>query len=152
METLGLSQLGPVGQADAAGGLTAFRTAPERLLIRTEDDSVFDQARDAVDESALCLLDLSHARTVIRLEGPEARNLLARLVSVDLRDDVMPVNGFALTGIHGVSVMLHRVTAAALPIYDLYIPYTWAASLWDLTCQAALPLGYEVASGARQGT
>ena len=105
--------------------------------------------RTEASNGALSVLDLSHARVVIRIEGLAAPDLLARLVSLDLYTGAFAEGRFALTGIDAVPVMLHRLADGAdAPRYDLFVPYSWAASLWDLTCHSALSLGYEV-SGKR---
>lgn len=137
-----------VGQVLEAGEHLVFRVAPERILVRTTDPGARDLVRDRADDEVLALLDLSHARTVFRIEGMASAELLARLASIDLCEDVFPVNSFALTAVHTVPVMLHRVPGDTMgPCYDLFVPYSWAASLWDLVCHTALPFGYEIRAG-----
>lgn len=148
MSALGFSSIGRVGQAQEADGHRAFRIAPERVLVRTADPDAWGLANDGAKQERLTFLDLSHARSVFRLIGSASPDLLARLVSIDLYEGAFPVNAFSLTGIHSVPVMLHRLSDEAMaPSYDLFVPYSWAASLWDLTCHTALPFGYEVTAG-----
>ena len=65
-------------------------------------------------------------------------NLLSRLISLDLYAGLFTEGCFALTGIEAVPVMLHRLADCAdTPRYDLFVPYSWAASLWDLACHSA---------------
>lgn len=145
LSALGFDGVGRVGQALVSGQQFAFRIAPERLLVRTDNRAAWDLATEASNSGALSLLDLSHARVVIRIEGMAAPDLLSRLVSLDLYKSVFTECRFALTGIEAVPVMLHRLADGAdAPRYDLFVPYSWAASLWDLTCHSALSLGYEV--------
>ena len=144
LSALGFNGIGRVGQALVSGEQHAYRIAPERLLVRTDNQVAWDLATEA-SNGALSVLDLSHARVVIRIEGLAAPDLLARLVSLDLYTGAFAEGRFALTGIDAVPVMLHRLADGAdAPRYDLFVPYSWAASLWDLTCHSALSLGYEV--------
>ena len=139
--------MGQVGEVSEASETRAFRIAPERVIVRTTHPGAWDTAVGLADGASVTLLDLSHARTVIRLEGSTAPDLLARVVSIDLHDAEFQENAFALTEIQSVPVMLHRLRdARAGRRFDLYVPYTWAASTWDLLCHCALPFGYEVAA------
>jgi len=145
LQELGFSRIGAVGQAQIVGDVTSFRIAPERILLRSADTTAWDYAKEVADANAISLLDLSHARTVVRLEGPEVKALLARLLSIDLHENEFTVNSFVLTGIHEVPVLLHRLeNDAKTPLFDLFVPYTWAASIWHLICHASLPFGYQV--------
>ena len=145
LTALGFSELGPVGVAQEAGSHCLFRVGPERLLIHSDSPAAWELTTGAADTRSITLLDLSHARTIVRIEGPAACDLLMRLVSLDLDKNVFREGRFALTGINAVPVMLHRLAAEIRsPIYDLFIPYSWAASLWDLICKASQPFGYQV--------
>jgi sarcosine oxidase subunit gamma len=147
LSALGFAEIGRVGWVQEAGAQFLFRIAPERLLLHSHSPTSWALAAEVADTSSITLLDLSHARTIIRIAGPAARDLLVRLVSLDLHEDIFPQGRFALTGINAVPVLLHRpADDAEAPRYDLFIPYSWAASLWDLICEASLPFGYQVAT------
>ncbi|MBT4905834.1 MAG: hypothetical protein HOM58_04935 [Rhodospirillaceae bacterium] len=147
LSALGFSDSGRVGLVQEAGAHRLFRIAPERLLIHSEIPMAWNLASELADTGALALLDLSHARTVIRIEGPVARDLLARLVPLDFHEDNFPAGCFALTGINTIPVLLNRsADRADMPGYDLFVPYSWAASLWDLICKASLPFGYQISN------
>jgi sarcosine oxidase subunit gamma len=79
--------------------------------------------------------DLGHSRTVIRITGTSATALLARGIAIDLDDGAFPVDRFAQTAIREVGVLLHR---AAGESFDLYVPRSFAAWLWDWLTEAAL--------------
>ena len=144
LSALGFTGDTRVGHALVSGEQRVFRLAPERILIRSDNTAAWDLASGAADSGALALLDLSHARVRFRIEGASAPDLLARLASLDFFPGAFVEESFALTGLHTVPVMIHRLEGDAdAPRYDLYVPYSWAASLWDYICQSALPLGYE---------
>jgi len=89
------------------------------------------------------VLDLGHARWVIRLGGPALDDLLARLVAIDVAGGALPVAGFVQTGIEGIGVLAHRLASEQV---ELYVPTTFALALWDLIRAAAMPFGYGVAA------
>lgn len=145
LTALGFGDVGAYGVAQDAGEAVAFRIAPERVLVRLPTRAPWDAATAGIDGAACPSVDLSHARTVIRIEGAAAADLLARLLPIDLHDTVFAPGRFAQTGLHAVPVLLHRRRdGAAGPAYDLYAPYTWAASIWAMVTECAAPFGYRV--------
>ena len=145
LSVLGLESIGTVGSAQTAGPYTTFRIAPERIIVRTADADALSRMAREIESDNLPLLDLSHARAVTRIQGLTAPEFLKRLVSIDLDPRAFTPASFALTEIHTVPVMLHRMADDSnIPCFELYVPYTWAASLWDLIRDTASPFGYEV--------
>ena len=117
------------------GDATAYRIAPDRILIEGAPDL------DSFATDALTVLDLSHARTAITLSGPKARTLLSQLTSVDMSAASFDVGHFVQTGMHHIGVLLKCVGPDR---FEILVPSTWAATLWDAICVNAMPLGYEV--------
>jgi len=147
LRDLGFAGIGDYGTAQRVPGALAFRIAPERVLVRLADPGAWHAVAAAADAAETPTLDLGHSRSVIRVAGPAAADLLARLVPIDLHAGVFPRDCFAQTGLHGVAVLLHRGDDGPVsPAYDLYVPYTWAASIWELVAECAAPFGYQVAS------
>jgi heterotetrameric sarcosine oxidase gamma subunit len=75
---------------------------------------------------------------------PVVEDLLARLAPLDVSLPAFPVGTFAQTGIHHVGVLLRRISAE---IFEILIPVTWAATIWELIGDAAAPFGYRVEGG-----
>jgi sarcosine oxidase subunit gamma len=98
-------------------------------------------AEPALPEGAGTVLDLSHARTVIRVEGPATEALMARLAAVDLRERAFPEGAVAATGMHHVSVMLHRRAGGI----EIHVFRSFALSLWEHIGEVAAQFGAEVA-------
>jgi len=145
LSVLGFSELGTFSKAQIAKEKTVFRVGPERILVWSSGAFEWNTIKSLADTNSLSFLDLSHARTIIQLEGVKAPDLLARLVSVDLNNESFPGQCFVLTAIHSVPVMLYRrLDGLKGPSFNLFIPYTWSASLVELICQTALPFGYVV--------
>lgn len=74
--------------------------------------------------------------------GGAAREVLERGIALDLHPTVFAVGHFAQTGLHHVPVLLERVGEQR---YALYVPTTWAVSVWEWLADAALPFGYDIA-------
>lgn len=125
------------GQSAAGGAGTLLRTEPLKWLLVAERAL----PRPAVEAADATLLDLSHARTVLRIEGSAALDLLSRLVPLDLRPRSFPEGRVAASGLHHVGVMLHRRG----PGFDLYLPRSFALSLFEHIAEAAAQFGAEIA-------
>ena len=67
---------------------------------------------------------ISSARAILRLSGPRASDVMARLCAVDFRDKSRQ---FHATGIHHVPVHIH----AKEGVFDIYMPRSFAESLTD---------------------
>ena len=139
----GLTNLGDFRTAQKGEATTAYRIAPDRLLIEGAPDLTCHATDDLV------ALDLSHARCVITLEGPQARTVLSQLTGVDVSERQFRPGHFVQTGMHHIGVLLSCVAGDR---FDLIVPSTWAATLWDALCVNATPFGYEVREDSSKET
>lgn len=133
--------------ANAAGvegapgpGLSAV--AAGRLLLRTEPLKwwLIGAAPPEMGGSGT-RLDLSHARTGLRVEGPAAGAVMARLAPLDFRSPAFAEGRVATAPIHHIGVTIRRGAAG----FELYIPRSYARSLWSLVGETAAQFGAEIA-------
>ncbi len=139
LERLGLAGVGDFRTAQAGKDCTAYRTAPDRILIRHSNRDMLIAALAEVDRSIGTVLDLSHSRSRFTLTGPAAEGVLSRVATLDFHPHAFPPGCFAQTGIHHVAVLIHRVAADH---FDLLVPVTWAASTYDYLRDNALSSGF----------
>ena len=124
-------------RAATVGNQKVFRIAPDQYWILGRGELTLEaQLRTAIPADAGCVTSLQGARTHLSIEGPSARDLLGRLVPVDLHPTVFPVGGFAQTGIHHVAGLLLR---ASEDRYEFFALRTFAAFTWEVLVDAALP-------------
>lgn len=135
LRTLGLTGLGDFQTAQHGPEVTAWRVAPDKLWLEGAGDL------SAFADAALMVLDLGHARTVITLSGPSARDLLSTVIAVDTRPDALPPGRFAQTGLHHVAVLVH---CAGPQSFEILVPGTWAETIWDFLVDSAGPFGVTV--------
>lgn len=79
------------------------------------------------------ILDLSHARTRLRIAGRRAAEFLNRHLPLDLRAAAFPEGAVASSQLHHVSVTLWRSRRG----YELFIPRGYALSVWEVLLQTA---------------
>lgn len=127
---------------DAAPGPGAAVKGSRGALMRIEPLKWWLYGVEAPDLNSEegAMLDLSHARTQVRVTGPSAAECLNRLIPLDLRNGSFPVNSAAATGMHHVGVTLWRSRES----YELFLPRGFAVSLWEVLFDTATQFGVEV--------
>lgn len=139
LRSLGLEGLGTYRQSQTAGDVTSFRTAPDRLLLEGCGDLT------AHGSAELMVLDLGHARTVITLEGPAARDLLSQVIAIDFTAGAFDAGEFLQTGIHHVGVLIHCTGSNR---FEILVPCTWAETIWEVLFENAVPHGLTIKEAA----
>jgi sarcosine oxidase subunit gamma len=120
-----------VGIAVEHAARTVMRVGPSHFWI------VGPEAEGLSDElgGSGALTSLSHSRTRIAIEGGPARNVLAKLVPIDLDPAAFGPGRFAMTGLHHTPVTLHCTGEES---FDLYVMRSFALDLWEVVTDAAL--------------
>jgi heterotetrameric sarcosine oxidase gamma subunit len=132
----------PNGTANA-GGATAIWIAPQRLwLVATAQHAVSLAGLPDLLAGRAAVTDLSHARVVLRLSGPQARSALAKLCRIDLHPKAFAPGRTAQTLLGQVPALIHCVDEA--PTFDLYLPRSLAQSAMEMLIDAAAEFGLEV--------
>jgi sarcosine oxidase subunit gamma len=88
--------------------------------------------------------DQHGGRTVLRLSGPRARDVLAKGLPIDLDPRVFPLGSAATSTISLIGVQLWQVDDA--PSYDIAVFRSVSASFWRWLTTSAAEFGYEVTS------
>jgi heterotetrameric sarcosine oxidase gamma subunit len=125
-----------------------MRVGPEELLVVSDDSSPPSHERVAALRRQLpanigSVLDLSHARCRIRIEGEHAVDMLGKLYALDFREHAFPVGRVQLTGHHHVPCALHRTGPAS---FDAYVFTTYARDQLETFADAALEYGVRAIS------
>lgn len=141
LDRLGFSGAGDFRNMQTANEAQVMRVAPNRLLLRHANPLALADVVSCLDVSRALTLDLSSARSVIRIEGLHAVQVMVRLSSVDFGFEAFPVTGFAQTGIHHVGVLIQRIGHTR---FDILVPTTWALSVWEMARETATPFCHDV--------
>ena len=137
------------GDTQAASLGLAMRTGPEELMI-VSDDAAQPASRETV--AALrqhvtadvgSVLDLSHARGRIRIEGERCVDALSKLFALDFRKDAFPVGKLKLSSHHHVPCAMHRIGSTG---FDVYVFTTYAREMLEAIADAALEFGMVLGS------
>ena len=125
-----------VSKKDIAG----FNIASGRWLV-SGDKSGLVAAIDAAAGEHGTITDLSHGRTVIRIDGQKSRWVLAKLFAVDFADSAFAAGNGLSTAHHDIHSQIQRVGPNA---FDIYVFRSFARSFWRLLRHSAEEVGYRV--------
>jgi len=121
---------------------TLMRSGPfEFLLIGQDDQAPSDRVallRQHVGADIGSVLDLSHARVRVSVQGEKAVDTLSKLYALDFRPAAFAKDSFALTGHHHIPCLLHRLDAQH---FHAYFFSTYARGQVGLLEDAALEFG-----------
>jgi heterotetrameric sarcosine oxidase gamma subunit len=131
----------PQGPRRAGTAEIAFiGTGPGTWLVtcEVEGSSLATQLKERVGPLA-SISDQSDAYPVLRLSGARGRDVLAKLVSLDLHPAVFNIGHSASTGAAHISVILWRLENApdGSSAFEIAFPRSMAGSLWHAIQEAA---------------
>lgn len=130
--------------------VTLVWSGPDQFLAFSQlpkTSPSIDEMEQAFSGSA-SLSNQSDGRCLIRISGPNARDALAKMTSLDLHDSVFPVGSAATTSIDHTAVNFWREAddASANPAYVALVFTSFADTLWHLFVESSLEYGVEVAA------
>jgi len=116
-----------------------LRTGPtEFMLVGESGADVAFALRGQITPEVGSVLDLSHARVRVHMQGPQAAAALGKLFALDFRDAAFPVGTLQLSGHHHVPCSVHRTGEDR---FDLYLLSTYAHGQLESLIDAALEYG-----------
>ena len=139
---LGLELPAP-GASTASADISILWCGPSRWLVvgaRAANAGLASALARAAP--ALAVVDLSHARTVLRLSGCRVRDVLAKICAVDLHPRAFALGGCAATVFARLPALVHLVNDT--PTFDIYVPRTFARESWDGFVAAAAEFGCDL--------
>ena len=102
-------------------------------------------AADAAGDEFVSVTDLTHGRALMRITGPDAADLLARLCGADLHDDMAPDGAALRSAVAGVATDIIRDdTQAGVPSYLLHCERSSGQYLFGALVSAGESLGIGV--------
>jgi len=145
----------PFGRADREQGWLVVGSGPGEWLVLAPPgaaaavtDWLATVAADAAGDEFVSVTDLTHGRALVRVTGPEAADLLARLCGADLHDDMAPDGAALRSSVAGVATDVVRddtmIDGAAVPSYLLHCERSSGQYLFGALVSAGESLGIGV--------
>jgi methylglutamate dehydrogenase subunit D len=93
------------------------------------------------DLASVC--DQSDGRTIIRVSGERAREVVATGMPIDLHPQAFRVGDVAVTSVGHISTQFWQVDQT--PTYELIVSRSFAVSFWQWLTDSAAEFGYRIA-------
>ena len=138
-------------EAVEAGDALLIWSGPDQFLVLSarEAGAALEKARSAFSGTA-SLSEQSDGRSLIRISGARARDMLAKVCSLDLHPAVFPVGAAAASSIDHTSVNLWRGKDSSVKEGDseatfyLLVFATFAESLWHTLLDSGAEYGITI--------
>ncbi len=114
---------------------------PGRYLVDSADQALATKLGNVIGADLGAVTDLSHARSVIRIDGPKASWVLSKGLALDLDPTAFPELDVAQSAIHEIGVLVRRLSVDR---FDLYVYRGFALSFWEWLTEAAAETGYRI--------
>jgi heterotetrameric sarcosine oxidase gamma subunit len=88
------------------------------------------------------IVDQSHARALLRVTGPRARDTLEKGLAIDLHPRAFATGFAAATSVAHIPVLLWQVDDR--PTYEFAVPRSYALSFWHWLEASAVAYGLEI--------
>src|SRR5581483_10693028 len=141
----------PFGRADRDQGRLVAGSGPGEWFVFAPPGAAGEVAgwlgtlaAGSAPEEFISVVDLTHGRALMRITGPDAPGLLARLCGADLHDDMAPDGAALRAPVAGVATDIVRDDRAAVPSYLLHCERSSGQYLFGALAAAGEPLGIGV--------
>ncbi len=122
--------------------LSALWLGPDEWMLTCAGGSETDVAESlsaALADHHAAVIDVTDSRTVLRLSGSGARELLAKGCALDLHQRGFALGDVAQTILAKAAVILHQTIDDAEetgPVFDIYVPRSFSDYLWSWLADA----------------
>ena len=117
-------------------------TGPNRwLIIEPETRDLTSLIKNQIKETSVAIIDLSHARSSIEIDGLMTRDLLLKGAAIDFHPEVFLINHCVQTTFFNSSALISCLDENR---FNILIARGLALDLWNKIHEAAEEFGYEV--------
>ena len=138
----GVRPSGVACSAVCEDGAAAIWVGPDRWLIVGKAGRDLERLlRAALPAGQAAITNQGHSRCVLRLTGPEVRNVLRKGATLDLDAARFRPGEARATGLFHINALLHCRSEDS---FDIYVARSFGRSFFELITHAAAEYGYRV--------
>lgn len=117
-------------------------TGPNRwLIIEPETRDLISLVKSQINETSISIVDLSHARSSIEIDGSMTRDLLLKGAAIDFHPEVFLINHCVQTTFFNLSALICCLDENR---FNIFIARGFALDLLQKVQEAAEEFGYEI--------
>jgi dimethylglycine dehydrogenase len=157
---LGSARVPEIGSIVRDGDLVNARLTAEEVLVVGPPTAIDGwQALVGIEtdgEPSRQVTNVTSGMTVLRIAGLRARDVIASLTSLDVRDRSMPDGACAQSGFAEVHGTLLRVDIAGAAAFELYVAREFGVYVWEVVFESlghdgVVPFGNEALRRLERG-
>jgi methylglutamate dehydrogenase subunit D len=130
------------GSGAVGTSVAGFASGPCRMLLSHDEEGLAERLAEQLDPGAGALVDLSHGRLTIAIDGEGSGWVLPKLFALDFSRDVFPVGQGKLSAHHDITAAIQRHDDET---FHIHVPRSFARSFWLALSEACEDVGYQVA-------
>lgn len=130
-------------------GVTMLWLGPDEwlaVLAADNDGTLIARFEEALSDMHHALVDVSHSRSVIGIQGGNATDVLMKGTNVDLHPRVFAPDNCIQAHLARSHMLLHRLDEGAG--YDIYVHRSFAMYAWNWLVDAAREYGVQIEGSA----
>ena len=125
--------------------ITITRHAADRFMVVCGPETITRTEawlrRHLAPELRVVVTDVTSAFTILNLQGPRSRDLLARITDADLTAAAFPYQSMRTIDVHYARVHAQRMTYSGELGFELFVPAEFGVSVFDAIVAAGDGLG-----------
>ena len=114
-------------------------SAPKTWLVLSKKEDIVKIIKEGCDKENFAITDISHSRTIIKITGPQANEVLKKGCPINFND--FKKNNCAGSVFHGINIVLDCIDDD-LQIFSLLTLRSFGESLYYHITDASLEFGY----------
>ena len=149
-ETLGLELPVTPKTAHRRRGKTLLWLGPDEWLVvmsAENDGTLSTSLAEALADVRHAIVDVSHSRAVIGLQGLNARDVLMKGTKIDLHPRAFGPDNCIQAHLGRCHMLLHQLDDG--PSYDIYVHRSFAVYAWNWLSDAAREYGLSIRGAGR---
>jgi heterotetrameric sarcosine oxidase gamma subunit len=138
----------PFGQSRLrADGTLVCGTRPDEWTLFAAMDRAAEVAASVDTEGFVSVVDITHGRAMMRVSGPKATAVLAKVCNIDLADDMTPDGAVFSGSVANVTCDLLRSDRAGDPSYMISCERSFGNYLFAALVDASTEFGASLPAG-----
>ena len=113
--------------------------APTNWLIISSKENIIQLIKDKCDDQNFAITDISHSRTVIQIQGVQAREIIKKGCPININE--FKKNNCAGTVFHGITILVDLIDSEP-DTFNLLTLRSFGESFYHHVTDAALEFGY----------
>lgn len=131
-----------LAMANSEKNISVFRVAPERLwLVLDQESELIEKINGWRAGKACVLTDIAHSRTIIRVAGERAKDVICRALPVNIDASVFPPGSIVQSFMLHIPVLIHHLSNENKTAYEIYLTNDYAISFWEWLVETAEQFG-----------